>query len=150
MLFEICLSNDFPIETTEKLIIFFFLHFRFDNQGLENLMKYGQLPHLIETLMQGKCSNEMESLTLKAAIWALGHASTSTDGIEYLNETAPQLYEKFIFFVKHSEVYSIRAVALHALGLVATTKAGADILFKYGKYLNIFCCCCWNSITNVQ
>lgn len=85
--------------------------------------------------MQGKCSNETEALTLKAAIWALGHTSTSTDGIEYLIETAPQVYEKFIFLVKHCEVYSIRAVALHALGLVATTKVGADTLFKYGKYL---------------
>lgn len=104
-------------------------------------MKYGQLPHLIDTLMQGKCSNEMESLTLKAAIWALGHASTSTDGIEFLNETAPQVYEKFIYFVKHCEVYSIRAVALHALGLVATTKSGADILFKYGNYILYTKCC---------
>lgn len=97
-------------------------------------MKFGQLLHLTETLMQGKCGNETESMSLKAAIWALGHASTSTDGIEYLSEIAPQIYEKLIFFVKHCEVYSIRAVALHALGLVATTKAGADILFKYGKH----------------
>lgn len=97
-------------------------------------MKYGQLQHLIETLMQGKCSNEMEILLLKAAVWALGHTSTSTDGIEYLNETAPQVYEKFIYLAKHCEVYSVRAVALHSLGLVATTKAGADILFKYGQY----------------
>lgn len=101
-------------------------------------MKFGQLPHLIDTLIQGKCSNEMETLLLKSAIWALGHSSTSTDGIEYLNETAPQVYEKFIFLVKHCEVYSVRAVALHALGLVATTKAGADILFKYGKYQHTF------------
>ena len=78
----------------------------------------------------------MEILLLKAAIWALGHTSMSTDGIEYLNETAPQVYEKFIFLAKHCEVYSVRAVALHALGLVATTKAGADILFKYGMYFH--------------
>lgn len=84
--------------------------------------------------MQGKCSTETEILLLKAAVWALGHTSTSTDGIEYLNETAPLVYERFIFLVKHCEVYSVRAVALHALGLVATTKAGADILFKYGLF----------------
>ncbi|XP_055313742.1 rapamycin-insensitive companion of mTOR isoform X2 [Sitodiplosis mosellana] len=100
-------------------------------QGLENLLKYGQLPQLVDTLIQGKCSNETEILLLKAAVWALGHTSTSTDGIEYLIETAPQVYEKFIFLVKHCEVYSVRAVALHALGLVGTTKAGADTLFKY-------------------
>lgn len=106
-------------------------------QGLENLMKYGQLSHIVDTLIQGKCSNETEALTLKAAIWTLGHTSTSTDGVEYLNESAPQVYEKFIFLVKHCEVYSIRAVALHALGLVATTKAGADTLFKYGKHFQL-------------
>lgn len=87
----------------------------------------------MDTLIQGKCSNETETLSLKASVWALGHTSTSTDGIEYLNETAPQVYEKFIFLVKHCEVYSVRAVALHALGLVGTTKAGADTLFKYGN-----------------
>lgn len=108
-----------------------------NTQGLENLMRHGKLQHLVDTLVQGKCSNEMEVLSLKAAIWALGHTSTSTDGIEYLSETAPQVYERFIFLVKHCEVYSVRAVALHALGLVATTKAGADILFKYGKYSSI-------------
>lgn len=96
-------------------------------------MRYGKLQHLVDTLVQGKCSNETEVLSLKAAIYALGHTSTSTDGIEHLSETAPQVYERFIFLVKHCEVYSIRSVALHALGLVATTKVGADILFKYGK-----------------
>lgn len=98
-------------------------------------MRYGKLQHLIDTLIQGKCSNEAEVLSLKASIWALGHTSTSTDGIEYLSELSPQIYERFIYFVKHCEVYSIRAVALHALGLVATTKAGADILFKYGMII---------------
>lgn len=100
---------------------------------MENLLKYGQLQHLIETLIQGKCNNETETLLLKAAIWALGHTSTSTDGAEFLNETAPQVYEKLIYLAKSCEVYSVRAVALHALGLVGTTKTGADILFKYGK-----------------
>lgn len=110
---------------------FFFCVF----QGLENLLKFGQLQYFVETLIQEKCSNETETLALKAAIWVLGHTSTSTDGVEYLNESAPQVYEKLIFLAKHCDVYSVRAVALHALGMVGTTKAGADILFKYGKLL---------------
>lgn len=113
----------------------FFFHF-IVSQGLENLLKHGQLQHLIDTMIQGKCSNETETLLLKAAIWALGHTSTSTDGAEFLNETAPQVYEKFIYLAKHCEVYSVRAVALHALGLVGTTKVGADILFKYGESMH--------------
>lgn len=96
-------------------------------------MKFGQLQHLIETLIQGKCGNEAEVLTLKAAMWALGHTATSTDGAEFLNESAHHVFEKFIFLAKHCEVYSVRAVALHALGLVGSTKAGANILFKYGE-----------------
>lgn len=106
-------------------------------KGLENLLKFGQLQHLIETLIQGKCSNESETLLLKAAIWALGHTSTSTDGVEFLNETAPSVFEKFIYLAKHCEVYSVRAVALNALGLIGTTKTGADILYKYGMIINI-------------
>lgn len=98
-------------------------------------MKFGQLQHLIETLIQGKCSNESETIQLKAAIWALGHTSTSTDGVEFLNETTPSVFEKFIYLAKNSEVYSVRAVALSALGLIGTTKTGADILFKYGMII---------------
>lgn len=84
--------------------------------------------------MQAKCLNEVECLSLKASMWALGHVSTGAAGFEFLKEAcSTQLCEKLIFLAKHCEVYSIRATALHVLGLVGSTKAGADLLFTLGN-----------------
>ncbi|XP_059617891.1 rapamycin-insensitive companion of mTOR [Phlebotomus argentipes] len=98
--------------------------------GMVILQKHGNLPKLIEILSQGVCTDEMESLTLKSAIWALGHVSTSAEGVEYLNDPISRVYEKIIFLAKHCEVYSVRATALNVLGLIGSTSAGANILFK--------------------
>lgn len=83
--------------------------------------------------MQAKINNDPEILELKAAVWILAHTSTSNIGIEHLHDCAPQIFEKMIHLVKYCDIYSVRATALHALGLIGTTKAGADILFKYGN-----------------
>ncbi|XP_055685205.1 rapamycin-insensitive companion of mTOR [Lutzomyia longipalpis] len=98
--------------------------------GMGILQKHGNLPKLIETLSQSTCTDEMESLAMKAALWALGHASTSVEGVEYLNDPISRVYEKIIFLAKHCEVYSVRATALNVLGLIGSTNAGANILFK--------------------
>lgn len=103
------------------------------DQGMENLTKYGQLPKLYDTLLQAKCSNEKESLQLKSALWTLGHMSTSARGVDLLCDPAVRVYEKIIFLAKECEVYSIRATALHVLGLIGSTKSGANVLFKYGN-----------------
>lgn len=101
------------------------------------MLKYGQLSQFIEVLYQAKCNNEPEILELKSVIWAFAHTSTSTIGIEHLHECAPQIFEKIIYLVKYCDIYSVRATALHALGLIGTTKAGADVLFKYGMTICI-------------
>lgn len=98
-----------------------------------NLQKYGDLSRQIDILTQAKCNNETESLQLKAAIWALGHVSTSSEGVQFLNDPVNRVYEKIINLVKYCDVYSIRSTALNALGLIGSTKAGANILFKLGK-----------------
>lgn len=84
--------------------------------------------------MQSKCSDEKESLLLKSAMWALGHISTNARGVDLLCDPTVRIYEKIIFLAKQCEVYSIRATALHVLGLIGSTKAGANVLFKYGMY----------------
>lgn len=104
-------------------------------QGIENLLKFGNLPRIYEVLALQKCSDETDCLNLKAALWALGHIATSTEGVELLNDPASHIYEKIINLAKNSEVYSIRATALHVLGLIGSTKAGANLLFKYGNCL---------------
>lgn len=98
------------------------------NQGLSNLQMLGDLHGLIDVLVQSKCSNENEVLTLKAAMWALAHFSTSKDGVLYLKESPSQVYEHFVLLAKYAEVYSLRSTALNCLCLVATTQLGADVL----------------------
>lgn len=44
-----------------------------------------------------------------------------------------RLYEKLILLVTKCEVYSVRATCFSALGLVAGTQAGANLLFKLSK-----------------
>lgn len=105
-------------------------------QGLENLLKFGNLPRLMEILTHAKCIDEADTLNLKSTLWALGHMSTSTEGVELLSNQTSRVYEKIISLAKHSDVYSVRATAMHVLSLVGSTKAGANTLFKYGKTIN--------------
>lgn len=56
-------------------------------QGLTRLRERGNLIELVQKLTFIKCNNEIECLNMKAALWALGHASTSTEGLEFLNTT---------------------------------------------------------------
>ncbi|XP_017025481.1 rapamycin-insensitive companion of mTOR [Drosophila kikkawai] len=99
-------------------------------QGMSALRKHGDLPQLLEVLTRAKCTDDAECLDLKAAIWALAHASTHANGIEYFLELNSRLYEKLIVLVTKCEVYSVRATCFSALGLIAGTQAGANILFK--------------------
>ncbi|XP_058444874.1 rapamycin-insensitive companion of mTOR [Malaya genurostris] len=100
------------------------------SQGLSKLQTYGDVESLIETMMQAKCNTEREVLSLKAAMWALGHFSTSKDGVTYLIESRVEIYERLIRLAMYAEVYSVRSTALNCLCLVATTQLGADILHR--------------------
>lgn len=55
-------------------------------QGMTALRKHADLPQLVEVFTRGKCNDDAECLELKAAIWALSHASTHSNGIEYFVE----------------------------------------------------------------
>lgn len=102
-------------------------------QGLANLIKFGNLPQLCERLTQARCATDNESLSLKEAIWALSHASTSRIGLQHVSQLDASFASKLIVLVKHCDVYSVRATAFQALGLIGSTKAGADLLYTLGK-----------------
>lgn len=100
------------------------------SQGMANLQRYGDLLQHIEVLETARCNDDTECLILKASLWALGHISTSAEGVEFLNDPVSRVYEKIIHLAKTSPVYSIRATSINVLGLVGSTKAGADVLYK--------------------
>ncbi|XP_037816868.1 rapamycin-insensitive companion of mTOR isoform X1 [Lucilia sericata] len=99
-------------------------------QGTTALRKFGDLTQLMDVVCRGKCSDESECLELKAAIWAIAHASTHSNGIEFFLESGSRIYDKFVFLATKCEVYSIRATCYNSLGLIGSTNAGANVLFK--------------------
>ncbi|XP_011293825.1 rapamycin-insensitive companion of mTOR isoform X1 [Musca domestica] len=99
-------------------------------QGTTALRKFGDLPQLLEVISSGKCSDEAECLELKSAIWAIGHASTHSNGIEYFLETGTRVYEKLVILATKCDIYSIRSTCFSVLGLIGSTNDGANLLFK--------------------
>jgi rapamycin-insensitive companion of mTOR len=99
-------------------------------RGISFLQKHGNVPHLIDILTVGKCANESDCLEIKSALWAIGHTTTNSDGIDFLNNSVSRVFEKVIRLAKYCEVYSIRATAFNVLCLMSCTNSGANILFK--------------------
>uniref|UniRef100_A0A0N8ES09 Putative rapamycin-insensitive companion of tor n=1 Tax=Aedes aegypti TaxID=7159 RepID=A0A0N8ES09_AEDAE len=99
-------------------------------KGMCSLQTHGELQALIDTLLLAKCNDEKDVMTLKAAMWALGHFCTSKDGVTYLNDSSATVFEQFVQLAKYADVYSVRSTALNCLCLIATTQMGADILQK--------------------
>ncbi|XP_055911033.1 rapamycin-insensitive companion of mTOR isoform X2 [Eupeodes corollae] len=100
------------------------------NQGIVALQNFADLPGLVDCINKSKMNDENDCLELKSALWALGHASTHSNGIEMFLESFPRIYEKIIYLATKAEVYSIRATAFNVLGLIGSTTAGANCLFK--------------------
>uniref|UniRef100_A0A182N415 Rapamycin-insensitive companion of mTOR n=1 Tax=Anopheles dirus TaxID=7168 RepID=A0A182N415_9DIPT len=102
------------------------------SQGFSQLLRHGQLMELAERIRNGQCHNEHDSLRLKAALWALCHACTSKEAIEYIGEHLPWFLSHLVQLVRTADVYSIRSTALGGLCLVGCTAQGADALRSLG------------------
>lgn len=85
---------------------------------------------LFQTIEMGLCDTDADILKLKAAIWALGHFGSSTKGAELLNSRGA--IAATVSLAQTSAVFAVRATAYYSLGLLATTRTGADCLFKLG------------------
>ncbi|KAK1119626.1 hypothetical protein K0M31_013046 [Melipona bicolor] len=68
-------------------------------------------------------------LKVKSALWALGHMGTSAAGVEQLNHAG--IIELLTSIAETCSYYVIRATAMYALSLIATTRAGADALSSF-------------------
>lgn len=80
-------------------------------------------------------------MDLKSALWACGHISTSTAGIELLVESNPinqSVFADIVKLAQHCQVYSIRGTAFYVLGLIGCTYDGANVLHELGSYFSIF------------
>ncbi|XP_015189227.1 PREDICTED: rapamycin-insensitive companion of mTOR [Polistes dominula] len=72
---------------------------------------------------------EKQILKTKSALWALGHIGTSAAGVEQLNHSG--IIETIASMAETCPYYSIRATAMYALSLIATTRAGTDVLMTF-------------------
>ncbi|XP_022918120.2 rapamycin-insensitive companion of mTOR [Onthophagus taurus] len=97
-------------------------------EGFRILLENIPFDHMTQALEVGKCDTEDDILTLKAYLWALSHLGSSKLGAEALNAKNAITY--IVHLAEKCEVYSIKATAFYCLGLIATTKFGADCLFK--------------------
>lgn len=99
------------------------------NEGFKVLMEHGSVTKFLKVVTNGPYSSDEEILEMKASIWALAHLCTSSEGIELLlGEVVTQL----IRLAENASVYSVRGTAYYALGLIGTTQAGADEIYKMG------------------
>jgi hypothetical protein len=81
-------------------------------------------------LTSGLCDTDEDILKLKASLWALGHFGSTTEGLRYL--LLNNCLTSMIALAQDCLVLSIRATSYYALGLISTTRLGADELFKLG------------------
>lgn len=100
------------------------------HRGINYLQKHGNVAQLLDVLSIAKSGNEEDCINLKAALWALGHVATNTDGVDFLNDGSSKVFEKITNLSKFSEVYSVRATAFNVLCLISSSVAGANVLFK--------------------
>ncbi|KAL1513243.1 hypothetical protein ABEB36_002676 [Hypothenemus hampei] len=99
-------------------------------EGFKMLTSHGSITSMVEKVHKGVCVTDEQILELKAALWALGHLSTSNLGFTYLNSL--EFVGSMIKLATKCPVYGVRSTAFYALGLVATTSIGADELCLNG------------------
>ncbi|KAK9881647.1 hypothetical protein WA026_017167 [Henosepilachna vigintioctopunctata] len=100
------------------------------SDGFKALVDHGSIRRFLKVISDSFTNSDQEILEMKASIWALAHLCTSTDGFKLLlNE---DLIAQLICLAENASVYSIRATAYYALGLIGTTQLGADEIFKLG------------------
>lgn len=75
---------------------------------------------------ENSLSFEGRLLKVKAALWVLGHAGTSAEGMEQLKNLG--IIEMLTLMAETCPYYAVRATAMYSLGLISTNRAGADVL----------------------
>lgn len=98
--------------------------------GYKMLIKHGSIDKMIQCIENGFCETNDDVAKIKASLWALGHMGTSLDGLNLLK--GRNIVNFMVSLAENCVVYSIRATAFYAISLLATTKFGADTLFKLG------------------
>nr|XP_023027367.1 rapamycin-insensitive companion of mTOR [Leptinotarsa decemlineata] len=100
------------------------------SHGFELLLNKGQTEKMIEIVRKARYNTDENIIELKASVWSLGHMGSSNRGYDYL--TSFGVIDNIVLLATKSPVYSIRATAFYAMGLLGTTPLGADDLSRKG------------------
>ncbi|GLH11487.1 Rapamycin-insensitive companion of mTOR [Gryllus bimaculatus] len=98
--------------------------------GIAALKQDPYLPKFFQIVHDGICDKESEVLQLKTALWAVGHIGTSDAGVALLEQA--DVLQHVVHLAEECAEFAARATAFYALGLIATTSAGADSLSQLG------------------
>lgn len=82
----------------------------------------------LQHIESGHCETDDDILNIKSSLWAVGHLGSSSMGSDLLSTR--NALALMVHLAENCDVYSVRATAFYSLGLVASTKNGADSLFK--------------------
>ncbi|KAJ8305360.1 hypothetical protein KUTeg_015905 [Tegillarca granosa] len=80
---------------------------------------------------------DQDVLMLKTALWAVGHIGSSSWGVNWLDEE--KLLPEIVRLAEECGVFSIRGTSFYVLGLIASTREGAEYLTQLGWES------CWNT-----
>ncbi|XP_038056476.1 rapamycin-insensitive companion of mTOR-like isoform X1 [Patiria miniata] len=98
--------------------------------GSETLEKQQHLHTLCDIVRYGDISSYSSILSLKAALWALGHTGTASYGLQLLSSES--IVPDIIRLAEECEVFSVRGTCFYVLGLFSKTRPGADLLSSLG------------------
>ncbi|XP_076440459.1 rapamycin-insensitive companion of mTOR-like isoform X2 [Babylonia areolata] len=99
-------------------------------EGMELLKKESCLQKYFAIIHSQELVEDADILKLKEALWAVGHVGSSAYGVSVLEEES--IVPELIRLAEECGVFSIRGTAFYVLGLVASTRRGADVLVEYG------------------
>ncbi|RWS04250.1 rapamycin-insensitive companion of mTOR-like isoform X1, partial [Dinothrombium tinctorium] len=99
-------------------------------EGIQILLKEDLLTPIYFAIREADFSTEMKILTLKAALWAVGHVASSSLGFQLIFES--EIISCIIAMAAQAPVLSIRGTCFYVLGLIASTSDGADYLKDFG------------------
>ncbi|KAI9152712.1 hypothetical protein H9P43_009508 [Blastocladiella emersonii ATCC 22665] len=99
-------------------------------EGCRMLCDEGHFSDLCAQLRQWSSLAEEDPVHLKAILWAIGHVGCTKAGIIYLEEI--YVIDAVCDVASRCPVLSVRGTAFFALGLVAKTARGRDVLDLHG------------------
>ncbi|XP_060081851.1 uncharacterized protein LOC132561136 [Ylistrum balloti] len=105
--------------------------------GFQLLRQQEYVEEYFQCIRCQELMTDEDNVKLKTALWAVGHIGSSTWGVGWLDEE--RLFPEIIRLAEECGVFSIRGTAFYVLGLLASTREGAELLTQLGWES------CWHS-----